>query len=54
MAVSAIRGCRKVSKPNYRDIARHGGRGDRNVERVLNGRGVSPGTGREGVVAAAH
>lgn len=28
-----------MSKPNYRDIARHAGVGTATVERVLNGRG---------------
>ncbi|RVK31061.1 LacI family DNA-binding transcriptional regulator [Sinorhizobium meliloti] len=47
------RGCRKVSKPNYRDIARHAGVGTATVERVLNGRGgVRPELVEKVVVAA--
>ncbi len=32
-------GALEMSKPNYRDIARHAGVGTATVERVLNGRG---------------
>ncbi|AEG58152.1 regulatory protein LacI (plasmid) [Sinorhizobium meliloti AK83] len=42
-----------MSKPNYRDIARHAGVGTATVERVLNGRGgVRPELVEKVVVAA--